>query len=1025
VPDFSGTLENHPNPTTFEFAHPSRENRTVTKKEAPTNEPKPVGDFGKLLAKDDSPPLVQRDSVLEMLLRFLRSSKPSVLLIGPSGCGKTALIQTAAAKIDRGIVESTTTQMLVGTRWLGEFETRLQSFVNLCIKDRHIIYFTDIWSLYRTGRSSSSDKSVGSFLAPYLARGEVSLIGECTEEQYRAAVEDDRTFGSQFQVIHIPEATDAESAEMLAAVVQQRKAKFLNNHLLEILIDESVKRRILEESKMAFPSVAAPGRVIRLLDALISEEVEPALLSNQPPEQITVRPQTVIKVVEKLTGMSLQLLDEGQPLRAEQVRQWLETRVLGQPEAIKAVVDLVMMIKSGLTRSERPVAVMMFVGPTGVGKTELAKRLAEYVFGSDSRLIRFDMGEFQDGGAVQRLAGNPWSSDPTSREGLLTGKVRNQPFSVVLLDEIEKASFAVHQLLLGVFGSGRLTDPQGRTTDFTRSIFIMTSNLGSDLSAHRDFGLKPSEFSLKEKVAESMTSFFSPEFRGRITRHVLFQPLQLPELRILAQREIGKILLERGIRRRNVQLDIDASVYDYVLGSVSTDPLGARILAARVEEMVVLPLSYRLAELTPRESGNIVRMSVKKGAVVVSVVKPAEEPAADSADSEAKVRSVRITAAAPGKTVKLTRRALDRLLADLQGQTDYLLDLCQQFQMDKRKGELIGATIAEGFWDDPVAAKQVLTEIHRIDSSQAMVNGIGAEMNQLQYMNRDTSLPAGAMEAIGRRAMKLQARVGLARYALHFQDASSRCPAFVEIRLMGVETLKDNPAGRIAGVYAAWAKNHHLPVTVLHEEIKDDLCLHAILLIEGVAMTGILAGEQGLHELHRPGKGRQRAASAFVEVNILPRLEESPRLPTHQLAAKKAVGKGKLAHAFRSEIQIDCDELGLKLCLRGELAPPEAKGLAGELIASLLHRRGQRPARNGDEIEERPIRRYTLGPGGNVKDYQTGFSHGGLEGIWQGQIDDLIYASLGRRIPTTDDRPEAASGAQSAAPASSPDVLMN
>ncbi len=534
------------------------------------------GEFGKLLVKTGAAPLIHRDSEMELLLRYLRSSRRSILLIGPTGCGKTALIEAAAGKIDRQILETATAQMLVGTKYLGEMETRLKAFVDVCLGDRLIIYFTDMWSLNQTGRSSKSDKSVGTFLAPYMVRGELTLIGECTDEQYRAAVEDDPSFGNLFQLIRLSEPGELECAEILHSAVLQRIEKFATDHLLEVRIDDSVKRRILEESRMAFPAIAAPGRAIRLLDALISEEVDPVLSleADTRPDQVIVRSETVIKVVEKLTGMSLRLLDEGEPLRAETVRDWLEMRVLGQPDAVKAVVDLVMLIKSGMTRPERPMGVMMFVGPTGVGKTELAKRLAEYVFGSDSRLVRFDMGEFQDASAVQRLAGSPWSNDPTVREGLLTAKVRNQPFSVVLLDEIEKANYAVHHMLLGVFGSGRLTDPQGRTTDFSRCIFIMTSNLGSDLSDNGGFGLKPAEFSLKNTVADSMASFFSPEFRGRISKTVLFLPLQLPQLRILAQREIGRILLERGIRRRNVHLEIDGSVYDHVLSKVATDPLG-------------------------------------------------------------------------------------------------------------------------------------------------------------------------------------------------------------------------------------------------------------------------------------------------------------------------------------------------------------------------------------------------------------------------------------------------------------------
>lgn len=977
-----------------------------------------IADFGKFVPNTGGSPLVRRDIELEALVRYLRSKRPSVLLIGPTGCGKTALIEAAARKIPRGILETTTGQMLVGTRYLGEFETRLKAFVDLCLAENTIVYYTDMWSLNQTGRSSTSDKSIGTFLAPFMSRGELALVGECTDEQYRAAVNDDASFGSLFQIIRLAEASDADCAEMLAAVAQQRAAKLEADHLLEVRIDESVKRRVIEESRMAFPAIAAPGRAVRLLDAVISEEVEPALAlgEEQRPEQVIVRPQTVIRVVEKVTGMSLRLLDEGEPLRADDVRNWLETRVLGQSDAIKAVVDLVMLIKSGMNRPERPVGVLMFVGPTGVGKTELAKRLAEYVFGSDSRLIRFDMGEYQDASAVQRLAGSPWSSDPATREGLLTSKVRNQPFSVVLLDEIEKANHAVHHMLLGVFGSGRLTDPQGRTADFTRSIIIMTSNLGSDLTHHRGFGLKPAEFSLADTVAESMASFFTPEFRGRITRQVVFQPLGLAQLRTLAQREIGKMLLERGIRRRNVHLEIDASVYDHVLSRVTTDPLGARVLAARVDEMVVMPLSYRLAELTPSETGNIVRMSAKKGTVVVSVVRPAADNRAGAAPGKTEVRSVRIVPEGMGKPVKLTRRALERLLADVQGQANHLLDLCQQYRIDERKGDLMSKTMRQDFWDDPASAKLIHTEIHRMDSTQAMVDSIGAELNQLVFMNRDSAPSAGAMEAIGRRVIKLQNRIVLGKYALHFQGVVERCPAFVDIRLMGRETLKNDPAGRIAGMYAAWAKSRNLPAVVLHEDIQDGISRHIILLMEGVAMTGILAGEQGLHEFHVGRHGRQSAASAFVDVKILPRLDESPRLPPMRIVTGKPHGKGRLARAYRSEIRVDCAELGLKLPLRGELPLSQARELATDFIASELQRRNQQQEGPGDAVsqaEERPIRRYTLRPEAGVKDYQTGISHGGLEGIWQGHIDDLLQASLALRIPMAADRAPAAPNAES------------
>ncbi len=406
-------------------------------------------------------------------------------------------------------------------------------------------------------------------------------------------------------------------------------------------------------------------------------------------------------------------------------------------------------------------------------------------------------------------------------------------------------------------------------------------------------------------------------------------------------------------------------------------------------------------------------MSAKKGSVVVSVVRPKEAARAGVAFPKSEVRSVRIVPEGTGKPMKLTRRSLERLLADAQGQANHLLELCRRHRIDERKGELMTITMQRNFWDDRIAARNVHTEIHRIDSIQAMVNGIDTDLSQLIYMNRDSSASAAVMEAMGLRAVKLQNRILMGKYVLHFQGSLERCQAFMDIRLIGHETLKIDPAGRIAGMYVGWAKSRDVPVRVLHEEVIDGVTRHVILLLESVAMTGLLAGEQGLHELHVAAQGRQRAASAFVDVKILPRLEESPRLPATRIVASKPQGKGKLARPYRSDIRVDCAEVGVKLQLRGELDLAYAKALAPEYLASEMLRRNNQeelPREQSAGAEEHPIRRYTLRPDASVQDYQTGVSHGGLAGIWQGHIDDMLQANLAQRIPN----PDAASAAPSA-----------
>ena len=959
-----------------------------------------IEQFGKLFGKaEPARPVVRRDSELQDLLQYLRPSPRSVLVIGPSGCGKTALIEAAARQIERPILSTTTSHTLIGTRYLGEWETRLKLLVDLCLKDGTLIYFSDICLLHQVGRTSQSDRSVGTFLLPYVIRGELALIGECTEEQYRIAVEDDATFGLQFQKINLSEASEADCGEMVSAAMRDRAGQFREQHGIELHVEESVKRAVLEESRMAFASISLPGRAIRLLDAMITEVVEPALRAEPRPDRVDIRPQTVIRVIEKLTGMSLRLLDESQPLSAGHVREWLETRVLGQPQAVTAVVDLIMMIKSGLVRPDRPISVMMFVGPTGVGKTELAKRLAEFVFGSDTRLIRFDMGEFQESDAVKRLAGSPWSNDATTRQGLLSAKVRGQPYSVVLFDEIEKASRDVYHLLLGIFDSGRLTDPQGRTTDFTRCIFIMTSNLGSDLTAHREFGLKPAEFDLQETITTSMASFFAPEFRGRITKQVLFAPLGLPHLRTLAQREIGKMLMARGIRRRNVHLEIDPSVYDHVLSQVAADPLGGTgpgdAGGGDGRASAVVPPGGVDAQRGRQRGADERTQGKGRG-------QRGEAGGGDRGGGRRqRARAVGADRAAICRApVKLTRRSLDQSVADLHGRANHLMELCQNSRIDERKSELMNVTMRKDFWDEPAAAKRILTEIHRLDAVHSMLDAISAELDQLSFMKRDTAISLNEMDAIGRCVIRLQNRLDMGAYVLQFQDEPARCQAFVELRLMGQDTVKGDPAGRIAGMYAAWARNRGVRCVVLHEEIAEGVTRHVILLIEGVAMTGILANERGLHELHSPGKSRQRAASAFVEVSVLPRLEETPNLPAYRLVATRPQGKGKLARTYRSHTQIDCSALALKMSLRSELTPQQAKDVAVEYLASLLHVRHHAPERVGADrfsTEERPVRRYTLGHSANVKDYRSGLSRGGIDGVWKGQIDDLLQASMGTR----------------------------
>ncbi|MBK8001131.1 MAG: AAA family ATPase [Verrucomicrobia bacterium] len=453
------------------------------------------------------------ESMLATLIDLLgRQRRRSIALIGRAGAGKTALVNElvyALARPENGgwrVLRVSPADLMSGTKYLGEWETKVKELVAAIKRPRRVLlYVTSLGDLSSAGRSSQSDFNIAAALAPHLDDGSVVLLGESAPEEFERGLGREASLVRLFDKVLVEESSAEQTVAVLRGIRDEARAAVPDERLSEIV----------ELSGFFLGHLARPGGAATLLRAVLAWVQETGH---------KVTRLDILKILSQSSGLPVQLLDDGTALDQSELRGFFEKQIIGQPEAIDAVVDVVTLIKAGLTDPNRPFNVMLFVGPTGVGKTELARSLAEYIFGDPSRLLRFDMSEFAGPEGFARLIG--------SREeaGLLTDAVRQRPFSVLLLDEIEKSHINVFDLCLQIFDAGRLTDGRGRLVDFRRTVVILTSNVGAEGPGSRLGFVTPGTGSTPavadpDRTMRELSRVFRPEFLNRIDRIVACRAL--------------------------------------------------------------------------------------------------------------------------------------------------------------------------------------------------------------------------------------------------------------------------------------------------------------------------------------------------------------------------------------------------------------------------------------------------------------------------------------------------------------------
>ena len=618
-------------------------------------------------------PVVGRDEEIDQTVEVLaRRTKNNPVLIGEAGVGKTAIVEGIAQRIadgevpdilrDRRVVQVDLTGMVAGTRYRGDFEERLKKVMDE-IRDHsdEVITFIDELHTVVGAGSSEGSTGAGNMLKPALARGELHVIGATTLEEYRKNIETDAALERRFQPILVPEPSAADTVEILRGLRDRYEAhhqvrftdealvaatelsdryltdRFLPDKAID-LIDQSGARvrlrsktpttdvRDLEQQVEQLrrdkdQAVAAENyeQASTLRDQIESVQQQMESARTEDPSVPEVGTEDIAEIVSRSTGIPVSQLTEEEKDRLLKLEERLHQRVVGQDEAVGAVAEAVRRSRAGLGDPERPIGSFLFLGPTGVGKTELARALAEALFGDQSRMVRLDMSEFQERHTVSRLVGAPPGYVGYEEAGQLTEAVRRRPYSVVLLDEIEKAHVDVFNTLLQVLDDGRLTDSRGRTVDFRNTVLIMTSNLGSELIVGRQGnigfyrdgeGSSGEDASLRDQLMRRLRDSFRPEFLNRIDEVIIFRQLETEQLR-----QITDLLLEETRRRLHAQeisLEFTDAAVDRLAELGHQREFGARPLRRTIQREIDNALSSRLlnGDIQP---GQQVEVSVEDG----------------------------------------------------------------------------------------------------------------------------------------------------------------------------------------------------------------------------------------------------------------------------------------------------------------------------------------------------------------------------------------------------------------------------
>jgi len=798
-------------------------------------------------------PVFWTDALSEAEANVVGPHPRSLMASGEVRVGKTSFLKLLGRRLEqRGwdVFEASGADLMAGQKWFGELEGRIQRTIEELAASKKVVwYIPDILQIALSGTHQGQAASILDQILPAIAAGRLIVWTEASAAGTSRILRLRPALRGTFEVARLdpmePQETDELARDVARAITAASGVK----------VDAGAIDVALASARQYLTASCLPGAALDLLKLSVGRAAKGS--------GATVTPSDIIETLAQLTGLPASILDSHQRVDLAAVRSYFSTRVIGQDEAVAAIVDRIAMLKAGLNDPGKPIGVFLFAGPTGTGKTELAKTLAEFLFSTQERMIRLDMSEFQTPESTAKILGSGDTANPT--DSLIT-LVRKQPFSVVLLDEFEKAHANVWDLFLQVFDDGRLTDQLGQVADFRHCIIILTSNLGATSHRSSGLGFSPGADAYSaDQVLRTVGQTFRPEFQNRLDKVIVFRSLSRELMRDILKKELSRVLDRRGFKDREWAVEWEASALEFLLERGFSPEMGARPLKRAIDQFLIAPLAATIVEKRFPEGDQFVFVRSDGRAIQAEFVDPdLDENPARSLDVSGEQPALAEMILAPqGSDVE--RQALEVELASLE-------ETIAADAWEALKTELATPMLDAAFWSKP--------ERYATLSRLALMDRVRAAAETARSLK--TRLDKGT-ERAGKSSRELVSRIALQVHLVGEGIEDVRNSAPIEV-VLAVEPAFEKPGeakasiawcGQVLDMYRGWAAKRRMQLTEIAADAGDSGAL-PMLLVSGFGAHRILALETGLHVLELSDDDRSATrATARVRVGVAPLQELS------------------------------------------------------------------------------------------------------------------------------------------------------
>lgn len=767
----------------------------------------------------------------------------SLLIAGEPLVGKTSFLKLLADRVAQDgwrVFEAGGADLMAGQIYIGQLEGRIRTVVEELDASRKLIWYVpDIVQLARSGTHQGQSASILDQILPAVSAGRVVIWCEATPASAARLVQIQPSLRSLLDIIGLAPLSARETLSLAADLIKALAGS------MAFRFHPDCAALALDTARQFLGGGELPGSVLLLLKLTATRTSDP---------KTEIAPRQVLETLAQLSGLPVSILDTKERLDLAAIGDFFRAGVVGQEAAVATMVERIAMLKAGLNDPGRPIGVFLFAGPTGTGKTELAKAVATFLFGAAERLIRLDMSEFQTPESIGKILGQ--ATAPADAESLIA-RVRKQPFSVLLLDEFEKSHPMIWDLFLQVFDEGRLSDAVGQVTNFRHCLIILTSNLGA--TAHQTLGLgfaPPADVFSAEQVMRAISETYRPEFQNRLDKVIVFHPLTREVMRGILKKELAALLARRGLKDRAWAVEWESSAIEFLLAKGFSAEMGARPLKRAIDQHVVAPLAAIIVEGRFPEGEQFVFMRSDGQAIQVDFVDPDADASGRPESSDA------VSAPAPPLAAMILTPAGTAAEAQaLDGEYAAIEQALSAAEWEELKARLTADMSAAGFWERH--------DRFRTLARFALMDRVRAAMETAQALR---SRMAGGAPSPRRYAPQLVSRLALQLHLLNegIKDAIEDAPVEVALAiepLFAVTSEKQAASewrDRLSAMYRAWAEKRRMHLG----DQGDDGGNRQFLVVSGFGAHRALSREEGLHVLDAPGDSGTRVTARVRLVSV-------------------------------------------------------------------------------------------------------------------------------------------------------------